>query len=157
MIGLRVLSGLLFLGCGPAPATEHVTVAAPVLTCNCPIAPVVALPAPRTAELDALAQHRVELARKRIPLLRARYEHGTATSAELLAAYRDLAVAARDSGLRGEALRGPLAEYRDAMVQARDLIRSRVAAAMESEDATTHVEFQLAEAEYWLAEAKAQR
>lgn len=112
-------------------------------------------PVARVADSDVLGQRRVDAARKRIAILQRLYEKGMISSKDVFDAYRDIALAARDSGLRGEALLHPLTEYRDAIVQLRDLMKSRVATGAENEDATNRAEVQLAEAEYWLAEAKA--
>ena len=75
--------------------------------------------------------------------------------ANLLVALRVLGLAAHDSHLRGDALIAPLTEYRDAMVGARDHVKSRYNEGATSQDEVYQVEGQLAEAEYWLAEAKA--
>jgi hypothetical protein len=137
---------------GAAPPVERVSLPAP--TCNCPVAPVSAPVAARSPELDELAQRRLDAARKRIPVLHRLYERGLVSATEMYVGYRDIAVAARESGLRGEALRSILTEYRDKMAELRDHERTRFAAGAESEDGPNHAEVLLAEAEYWLAEAK---
>jgi hypothetical protein len=108
---------------------------------------------PRSPKLEQLAQQRVELARKRLVLLRASFEHGTTTLDELFAACRDVAFAARDSGLHGERLRHVLTEYRDAVVALKELTRERLAKGSVGEDAVNRVDSLVAEAEYWLGEA----
>lgn len=108
---------------------------------------------PRSAKMDQLAQQRVELARKRLVLMRAGFDKGTVGLDALFAACRDVAFAARDSGMRGEALRKILVEYRDAVVAMKDLTRDRVAKGAVGEEALTRVESLLAEAEFWLQEA----
>jgi hypothetical protein len=141
--------------CGGAPPPPEHAVTLPAPTCNCPVVTPASLPAARPPELDALGQQRVELARKRTPIVQREYERGMKSASELIAAYRDVAVAARESGLRGEALRSALTEYRDALARMRDHVKTRVAAGAESEEALMHVEIELAEAEFWLVEAKA--
>jgi hypothetical protein len=108
---------------------------------------------PRPAKIEQLARERVEIARKRLVQLRAAFEHGSATLDDLFDACRDVAFAARDSGLHGETLRRILTEYRDAAVSLRDLTRERLAKGAVNEAAMTRVESLVAEAEYWLAEA----
>lgn len=108
---------------------------------------------PRPAKIEQLARERVEVARKRLVQLRASFEHGTTTLDELFDACRDVAFAARDSGLHGETLRRILTEYRDAATSLRDLTRERLAKGAVNEAAMTRVESLVAEAEYWLAEA----
>ena len=108
---------------------------------------------PRSGKLEQLAQQRVELARKRLVLLRASFEHGTATLDEVFAACRDVAFAARDSGLHGETLRRILTEYRDAVIALKDLTKERAAKGSVGEEAVSRVDSLVAEAEYWLGEA----
>lgn len=105
-------------------------------------------------DLDALTEKRLELARKHIEIVRHQFDKGLGSTATLLGALRLLGLAAHDSHLRGEARIGPLTEYRDAMVAARDHVKQRVESAAASQDELYEVESQLAEAEYWLAEAK---
>jgi hypothetical protein len=97
----------------------------------------------------------MDLTRKRLDVLGAQYQSGLVSMSELLAAYRDVAFAARDSGLRGEELRRALEDYRDGAARSRDLARSRVSAGQETADAVMHAEASLAEAEFWLAEVRA--
>jgi len=111
-------------------------------------------PAPlRSPKLEALASRRVELARKRLALVRDGFGKGLATLDELFAACRDVAFAARDSGLRGAKLRDVLTDYRDAVVALKDLTRERMAKGSVGEEGMTRVEALEAEAEYWLEEA----
>ena len=111
-------------------------------------------PAPlRSPKLEALASRRVELARKRLALVRDGFGKGLATLDELFSACRDVAFAARDSGLRGAKLRDVLTDYRDAVVALKDLTRERMAKGAVGEEGMTRVEALEAEAEYWLEEA----
>jgi hypothetical protein len=80
------------------------------------------------------------------------YRQGLATATELLLAYREVAVAARD-GLVGDKLRKELATYRDAMVQLQGTITSRVQLGSAGPKEAEHAREALAEAEYWLEEA----
>jgi hypothetical protein len=107
----------------------------------------------RSPKVEQLAQLRVELARKRLMLVRSSVDHGKATLDDLFTAFRDVAAAARDSGFRGEALRRPLADYRDAVLALRDLTHERLTKGLVSEDAESRVASLVAEAELWLAEA----
>ena len=108
---------------------------------------------PRSEKLEQLAQQRVASARKRLVALRTSFDRGSTTLEELFAGCRDVAFAARDSGMHGEALRGVLTEYRDSVVALKDLTRERVSKGSVGEDAMTRVDELLAEAEYWLADA----
>jgi hypothetical protein len=108
---------------------------------------------PRSARLDELGSKRVELARKRLILLRASFDAGKTTIDDLFAAFRDVAFAARDSGLHGGPLRIILKEYRDGVVALRDLTRERASKGAVGEDAVSRVESIVAEAEFWLEEA----
>jgi hypothetical protein len=81
------------------------------------------------------------------------YDKGAASLSELLVAYRDVAFAARDSGLRGDALRRPLQDYRDAMLKMRDYMRGRYQSGAVTQADLDRVESSVAEAEFWLAEA----
>jgi hypothetical protein len=108
---------------------------------------------PQSPKLRELALKRVELARKRLVLLRASFDRGATTIDDLFAACRDVAFAARDSGLHGGALRDVLKEYRDAVVALRDLTRERASKGAVGEDAVNRVESVVAEAEFWLEEA----
>jgi hypothetical protein len=122
--------------------------------CPCTQSPAGASAAPlRSPKLEALAAQRVELARKRLVLLRASFGKGTATLDELFAACRDVAFAARDSGLRGVPLRDVLKDYRDAVISLKELTRERLAKGAVDEQAMSRVEVLAAEAEYWLEEA----
>jgi hypothetical protein len=107
----------------------------------------------RSAKVEQLARQRVDLAGKRLVLLRASFAHGAATLDELFAGFRDVAFAARDSGMRGEALRHVLTDYRDGVKSLRELTKERVAKGAATEEALSRVDALVAEAEYWLAEA----
>jgi len=137
-------------GCGGSAATAASGACGPCQAASADAAPNLS---PASAKLRALGAKRVELARKRLTSLRIAFDHGSATVDELFAACRDVAFAARDSGLRGGALRDVLQEYRDAVVALKDLTRERAAKGVVGEDAVNRVESQLAEAEFWLAEA----
>jgi len=108
---------------------------------------------PWSPKLIELAAKRVDLARKRLVLLRDSFGKGKATLDEVFAAFRDFALAARDSGLAGGALRDVLKDYRDGMIALRDLTRGRMSKGEVGEDAMIRVESLVAEAEYWLEEA----
>jgi hypothetical protein len=108
---------------------------------------------PRSAKLEQLAALRVALARKRLAALRASFDKGATTIDELFAGCRDVAFAARDSGMHGEALRDVLTEYRDAVVALKDLMRERISKGSVHEDAMTRVDSLVAEAQYWLEDA----
>ena len=108
---------------------------------------------PQSAKLKELGTKRVELARKRLVLLRASFDMGKTTIDELFAACRDVAFAARDSGLHGGPLRDILKEYRDGVIALRDLTRERASKGAVGEDAVSRVESIVAEAEFWLEEA----
>jgi len=109
--------------------------------------------APRSPKLEALALRRVELARKRLAQMRDSFAKGSTTLDELFAASRDVAFAARDSGLRGAPLRDVLKDYRDAVAALKELTKERLAKGAVDEEAMTRVEALEAEAEFWLADA----
>jgi hypothetical protein len=111
------------------------------------------LPPHRSAKLEALAARRVELARKRLAQLRESFAHGSTTLDELFAASRDVAFAARDSGLSGAPLRDVLKDYRDAVTALKELTKERLAKGAVDAEAMTRVEALEAEAEFWLADA----
>lgn len=124
-------------------------------SCNgSPVAGLAGVGLPRSPKLQALANRRVELARKRLIALRASFDDGKTTIEELFAGCRDVAFAARDSGMHGQPLRDVLTEYRDAVSALRDLMRERAAKGSTSADAMSRVEALAAEADYWLEEAK---
>jgi hypothetical protein len=108
---------------------------------------------PQSPKLKALALQRVEVARKRLVLLRASFDRGATTIDEVFAACRDVAFAARDSGLHGGPLRDVLKEYRDAVVALKELTRERAAKGAVGEEAVARVNSLVAEAEFWLEEA----
>jgi hypothetical protein len=111
-------------------------------------------PAPlRSPKLEALANQRVELARKRLAQLRESFGKGGASLDELFAAFRDVAFAARDSGLRGAPLHDVLKDYRDAVIALKQLTRERVAKGTVTDEAMSRVEALEAEAEYWFEES----
>jgi hypothetical protein len=146
---LLVVAASLLVACGSGGSGAS----APCGPCQAPASPAMGWTPRRSAKLERLAQQRVELARKRLVLLRAGFEHGTTGLDALVAACRDVALAARDSGMRGETLRSILREYRDAMIAMRDLTRERESKGAVGEDAMSRVETLLAEAEFWLEEA----
>jgi hypothetical protein len=108
---------------------------------------------PQSTKLAELRLKRVELAQKRVVLLRASFDKGKTSIDELFAACRDVAFAARDSGVHGGALRDILREYRDGVVALRDLTRERAAKGAVGEDEVSRIEGIVAEAEFWLEEA----
>jgi len=142
---LVALSALLVAACGgPSPG--------PCGPCQSP-AKMQNVALPWSPKLIELAAKRVDLARKRLVLLRDSFGKGKATLDEVFAAFRDFALAARDSGLAGGALRDVLKDYRDGMIALRDLTRGRMSKGEVGEDAMIRVESLVAEAEYWLEEA----
>jgi hypothetical protein len=151
--GFPLVASMLLTACAGTGAATPVS--APV---GAPVAAPGSSPAPATAaarskELEKLAEARVELAKKRIALLQAKFEHGAASLSELLEARRDVAFAARDSGMRGEALMRVLADYRDAMRSLIELTKTRHAQGAVDEASVQAAEAALAEADFWLAEA----
>lgn len=108
---------------------------------------------PRSEKLEALARQRVDLARKRLVVLRGAFDRGAVTIDELFDAFRDVALAARDSGLHGPSLRDVLKEYRDGMVSLKALTSERAAKGAVGPEAMSRVESLVAEAEFWLEEA----
>jgi hypothetical protein len=151
-----VPSGLLLLlfacGGGAGPASS-----APCAPCQSTAAPATSglqgVGLPRSEKLDKLAARRVELAQKRLVKVRVAFDHGRAGIDDVFAACRDVAFAARDSGMHGESLRGVVKEYRDAVLALRDLTRERIDKGAVTEDEMTRVEALVAEAEFWLEEA----
>jgi hypothetical protein len=147
---LVVFSALLLTACASAAAPGPSGACGP---CQPSAAAGLQNLAPGAAKLKELGLKRVELARKRVVLLRASFDHGATTIDELFAACRDVAFAARDSGLHGGALRDVLKEYRDGVLALRDLTRERASKGAVGEDAVSRVESIVAEAEFWLEEA----
>ena len=146
---LLALSALLLTACaGSAPAASG-----PCGPCQTAAAGLQGVAMPQSAKLKELGTKRVELARKRLVLLRASFDTGKTTIDELFSACRDVAFAARDSGLHGGPLRDILKEYRDGVIALRDLTRERASKGAVGEDAVTRVESIVAEAEFWLEEA----
>ncbi len=148
---LLVITATASLACGSNNASGPCT---PCQASASPSAGLKDVGLPRSAKLDQLAQQRVTLARKRLVLLRASFDRGVTTLDDLIAGSRDVAFAARDSGIHGEALRGVLQEYRDAVVAMKDLTRERAAKGAVGEDAVTRIDALVAEAEYWLEDAR---
>jgi hypothetical protein len=109
---------------------------------------------PRSPELEKLAQARVDAARKPLPVLRVMYNKGQLPLSALLHAIREVAFAARDSALQGESLLKPLAEYRDTMKTTLEMVQKRYESGMVNASDVDLARYALAEAEYWLAEAK---
>jgi hypothetical protein len=148
---LVVLSALLLTACASSATPSP---SGPCGPCQASAAAGLQnIAAPGAAKLKELGLKRVELARKRVVLLRASFDRGASTIDELFAACRDVAFAARDSGLHGGALREVLKEYRDGVVALRDLTRERASKGAVGEDAVTRVESIVAEADFWLEEA----
>jgi hypothetical protein len=149
---LVVLSAVLLAGCssGAGPVASG-----PCGPCQASAsAGLQGVGLPRSARLDALAAKRIELARKRLAVLRISFDRGVTTLDELIGASRDVAFAAHDSGLHGQALRDLLTEYRDVVAALRDLTKERVAKGAVGEDAVDRMEGLVVEAEFWLEEAK---
>jgi hypothetical protein len=147
LAALALLTALLLAACGGSSSPP------PCGPCQAAAAGASSPGPPRSPKLEALATQRVELARKRLVLLRASFGKGGATLDELFAACRDVAFAARDSGLRGEPLRDVLKDYRDAVVALKQLTRERLAKGAVTDEAMSRVEALEAEAGYWLEEA----
>jgi len=147
---LVVFSALLLTACASSATPSP---SGPCGPCQASAAAGLQNLAPGAARLKELGLKRVELARKRVVLLRASFDRGASTIDELFAACRDVAFAARDSGLHGGALREVLKEYRDGVVALRDLTRERASKGAVGEDAVSRVESIVAEAEFWLEEA----
>jgi hypothetical protein len=146
---LLLLSALLAAGCHSGPEASG-----PCGPCQAqPSSGLQGAGLPRSAKLEQLGTQRVALARKRLGLLRTSFDRGSTTIDELFTGCRDVAFAARDSGMHGEALRGVLEEYRSAVVALRDLMRERAAKGAVSDDTMTRVDALVAEAEYWLEDA----
>jgi hypothetical protein len=144
-----ILSALLLAACGGSPGASG-----PCGPCQSQAsAGLQNVAPPRSARLKELAALRVDLARKRLVLLRASFDRNKATIDEVFAACRDVALAARDSGLYGDTLRDVLREYRDAVTALKDLTRERMSKGTVGEDAMARVESLVAEAEFWLEEA----
>jgi hypothetical protein len=141
-----VVSMLVLAGCGSGTS-------GPCGPCQSPAsAGMQNVGLPRSAKLKELAAQRVELARKRLVLLRASFDRGKTTLDDVFVAFRDFALAARDSGLDQGALRDVLREYRDAVLALKDVTRERMSKGAIGEEAMIRVESLVAEAEYWLEE-----
>jgi hypothetical protein len=97
----------------------------------------------------------VDLAKKRLLQLRQGFAKGAVTFDTLFTACRDVAYAARDSGMHGEALRDVLTEYRGAVVALKELTKERYAKGAVDDDAVAKVDALEAEANFWLEEANA--
>jgi hypothetical protein len=146
-----VFPACLLLACSSATGSGT---GDPCTPCKAPASAAMGISGPpRSAKVEQLARQRVDLARKRLVLLRAGFEHGKTGLEALLVGARDVAFAARDSGLRGEELRSILTEYRDAVVAMKGVTRERVSKGTADEEALNRVESLVAEAEFWLAEA----
>jgi hypothetical protein len=147
---LVLFSALLLGACGSsAPAAT-----APCGPCQAPAgAGLQGVALPQPAKLKGLGVKRVELAQKRVVQLRASFNQGRTSIDDLFAACRDVAFAARDSGIHGGALRDILRDYRDGVLALRDLTRERAAKGAVGEEAVSRVEAIVAEAEFWLEEA----
>jgi hypothetical protein len=147
---------LVLIACAPVACTSR-PAAEPCGPCQSPSSADAAgksVALPRSERLEKLAEQRVALARKRLVLLRSSFDRGVTTLEELIAGSREVAFAARDSGLRGDALLGVLKEYRDAVVALRDLTHERAAKGAVGEDAVTRIDALAAEAEFWLEDAR---
>lgn len=145
-----LLSAALLTACGSG---SRPPASGPCGPCTSGSVGTPSVPPPRSAKLEALATRRVELARKRLGQLRESFARGSTTLDELFAASRDVAFAARDSGMQGAALRDVLKDYRDAVTALKELTKERLAKGAVSEEAMSRVEALEAEAEYWLADA----
>jgi len=151
---LLCVFALLLAACG---ATAHpASLPPPCVPCPPSATPnATAAPEARSPLLDDLAHRRVALARKRVKELKFLYDRGQCSNTELLAAYREVAFAARDSGLRGDEALRALEVYRDAAVSMRDRARAGYPGQVSDAD-VDRAEAALLEAEYWLQESAAQ-
>ena len=131
----------------PAPCSPCVTPGQPVASGTASARPE------RSAKLDELADRRVALAHERVEELRLAYQHGAARLGEVLIAYRDIAVAARESGLAGEKLRRELTVYRDATIELEKDFELRSQAGNAGPEDVVAARLARSEAEYWLVEA----
>ena len=75
--------------------------------------------------------------------------------AELMVAYRDVAFAARDSGLRGETLRQAIQEYAKAAAAYQQTVHEHATQGKVSVAEVAAADATMAEASYWLEEAQA--
>ena len=147
---IRCLLPLAFLAAACAGSAQSVV--APCAPCATSTAPPIASAAPaRSAELDALAHRRLELAQKAVLILRVQFQSGSISLTQYLAASKRVAFAARDSKLSPAELRPILEEHVQAMKKALELARARYPAVV-SDDVVAECEYDVAEAEYWLAE-----
>jgi hypothetical protein len=166
MTGMRSLPCFLVLfalgavSCGAPPQATVVPCVpcAPTGAAPAPPAAVASSTAPpppptRSSKLDELGRQRLERAWVRTKLVKVMYDRGTVPLSELAGAYRAVALAARDSGLHGDALRRPLQEYRDALSGLRDATRTRFQSGVASEADVATVDSAITEADYWLEEA----
>ena len=135
--------------CQPSSPATPARVTAPQVSAT----PVSAIP-PRAPRLEQLATERVALAKKRIPTLRLSYKLGQTSLSELTAAYREIAFAARDSGLRGEPLRQALDEYRKILAQLSETTHKEHDQGRVGPLEVEAVDARTAEADYWAAEAE---
>lgn len=147
---MRCLLPLAFVAVACAPSAQSPV--APCAPCAMSTAPPIASAVPaRSAELDALARRRLELARKPMEILRVQFQSGSIPLTEYLAASKRVVFAARDSKLSPAELRPILEEHIHAMKKALEIARSRYPATL-SEAALVGCEYDVAETEYWLAE-----
>ena len=100
------LAALLVAACGGGAASSASGPCGPCQAASADAPPALS---PTSAKLKALGAKRVELARKRLVSLRGSFDCGAVTIDELFAALRDVAFAARDSGIRGELCETPSA------------------------------------------------
>jgi ketosteroid isomerase-like protein len=141
-----VLLCMLLAACGASNPPARPQAADTVASASSAAPPHSGVP-PRSAELDQLAMRRLELAREHILVAELQGDHGGASISNVAAAFREAALAARDSGLGGEALRRSVEDYRDIM---RSLAPPGGSGYLPNE---AQLKGGLAEAEFWCADA----
>jgi hypothetical protein len=118
---------------------------------TCPPPPC-ASSAARTPALDAKTSARVQAAKKYTELMRVGYTTGNIDSAQIAAAEELEFRAVRDSGVAGPELVGAAKHYLEVRLNALALAQRR-----NFGFEVTREEYAVAEAEYWLEEAKTKR
>jgi hypothetical protein len=112
---------------------------------------------PRSPALASSASARVEAAKKLGVLAQAEYQHGTVGSEALFAAEELQFRAVRDSGVVGPELVDAATSHLAATRQLLALIEKRKAMGISGGLDLARGEYAVAEAEYWLEEAKTRR
>jgi hypothetical protein len=123
--------------------------------CSSSIASSSALAAPPKppAALVKLSEARVAAAMTRIQMAEVMYTHGTGTLDALVAAYKSWWLATRETP--GDVkLVDAARTYRDMVTKMVELVDKRYAAGMASQADQAAARYELAEAEFWLADAR---